>query len=120
VGGEVKKHVLAVRVDGDEVCVLARRVSDDNACVEYIHHVLHTSFVSIRRIELEGRRLRVVERRLEFTALEREVYAVARTYVDKELSEEKAKDLCDTLVNFLQNFDDFDYLFNRLTSEKTG
>jgi hypothetical protein len=119
-GGEVKRHVLAVRVVTDEVSVLARELSDDRVCVEYMYHVFHTAFCLIRRIELDGRHLRVVERRLEFTALEREVYAVAKTYVDRELSEEEMKDLYDSLANFLQDFDDFDYLFNRLTSEKIG
>ena len=119
-GGEVKRHVLSVRVDRDEVCVLARETSDNNVSVEYMKHVLHTSHCIIKRIELEGRRLRVVERRLEFTALEREVYATAKVYVDRVLSEEEAKDLYDSLVNFLQYPGDFAYLFNRLTSEKTG
>ena len=87
----MKRHVLAVRLDGDEVCVLAREVSDDSVSVEYMKHVLHTSHCLIRRIELDGRRLRVVERRLEFTALESEVYAVAKVYVDRVLSEEETR-----------------------------
>ena len=114
-GGEVKRQILAVHLDGDEVCVLAREHTDDRVSVEYMKHVLHTSHCVIKRIELEGRRLRVVERRLEFTALEREVYAVAKVYVDKTLSEEETKDLYDSLTNFLQYPGDFDYLFNRLT-----
>jgi hypothetical protein len=95
-------------------------VTDDSVRVEYLRHVLHTSFVSIKRIELEERRLRVLERRLEYTALEREVYAVAKVYVDKVLSEEEAKDVYDSLVNFLQYPGDFAYLFSRFTTEKTG
>jgi hypothetical protein len=118
-GGVVNRHVLAVRVDGDEVCVLARQVTDDSVRVEYIYHVLHTSFVSIKRIELEGRRLRVLERRLEYTALEREVYVTNYTYVDKMLSDEETKHIYDNLTIFLQYPSDFAYLFNRLTSEKT-
>jgi hemolysin activation/secretion protein len=82
-------------------------------------HVLHTSHCVIKRIELEGRRLRVVERRLDFTALEREVYATAKVYVDKELSEEKTRDVYDSLTNFLQYPGDFEYLYRRFTSEKT-
>jgi hypothetical protein len=115
VGGEVKRHVLSVQADGDEVRVLARETSDNNVSVEYMKHVLHTSHCVIRRIELDGRRLRVVERRLEFTALEREVYAVAKVYVDRVLSEEETKDLYDSLTKFLQYPGDFDYLFDRLT-----
>jgi hemolysin activation/secretion protein len=115
----VKRHVLSVRLDGDEVRVLAREVSDDRVSVEYMKHVLHTSHCVIKRIELEGRRLRVVERRLEFTALEREIYAVAKVYVDRILSEEETKELYDSLTNFLQYPGDFDYLFDRLTQGKT-
>ena len=110
---------MAVRVDGDEVCVLAREVTDDSVRVEYIHHVLHTSFVSIKRIVLEGRRLRVFERRLEYTALEREVYVTNHVYVDKTLSEEEMKYLYDSLVNFIQYPSDFGYMFSRLTSAET-
>ena len=119
-GGVVSRQILAVRVDGDEVCVLAREVTDDGVRVEYIHHVLHTSFVSIKRIELKGRRLRVFERRLEFTALESEVYVTNHVYVDKILSDEEAKYIYDNLTTFLQYPGDFAYLFNRFTSEKTG
>jgi len=111
----VKRHVLSIQVDGDEVCVLAREHTDDRVSVEYMKHVLHTSHCVIKRIELESRRLRVVERRLEFTALEREVYAVAKVYVDRVLSEEETKDIYDSLTKFLQYQGDFDYLFNRLT-----
>jgi hypothetical protein len=114
-GGVVKRHVLSVQVDGDEICVLAREHADDRVSVEYMKHVLHTSHCVIRRIELDGRRLRVVERRLEFTALEREVYVTTKVYVDKELSEEETKDLYDSLTKFLQYPGDFDYLFDRLT-----
>jgi hypothetical protein len=64
---------------------------------------------------LGRRRLRVVERRLEFTALESEIYAVAKVYVDRVLSEEETKDLYDSLTKFLQYPSDFDYLFNRLS-----
>jgi hemolysin activation/secretion protein len=117
-GGIVNRHILAVHLDKDEVCVLAREVTDDRVHVEYMKHVLYTSFVLIRRIELEGRRLRVLERRLEFTALEREVYATTKVYVDKALSEEETKDLYESLTTFLQYPGDFGYLFNRLTSEK--
>jgi hypothetical protein len=119
-GGEVKRHVLSVRLDGDEVCVLARETSDNNVSVEYMKHVLHTSHCVIKRIELENRRLRVVERRLEFTALEREVYAVAKVYVDKTLNEEETKDVYDSLTKFLQYQGDFDYLFDRFVQGKTG
>jgi hypothetical protein len=115
-GGEVRKHVLDVRIDKDEVHVLARELSDVRVCVEYMHHVLHTAFCLIRRIELDFRHLRIVEHRLEFTALEREVYAVSRVYVDRELSEKEMRDLYDSLANFLQDMGDFEYLFNRLTS----
>jgi hypothetical protein len=118
-GGVVSRHILAVRVDGDEVCVLARQVTDDSVRVEYIHHVLHTSFISIKRIELEGRRLRVFERRLEYTVLEREVYVTNHVYVDKILNDEEAKYIYDDLVNFLQYPGDFAYLYSRLTSQKT-
>ena len=114
-GDVVKRHVLSIQADGDEVCVLAREVSDGRVSVEYMKHVLHTSHCVIKRIELEGRRLRVVERRLEFTALEREVYATTKVCVDKTLSEEETKDLYDSLTKFLQYPGDFTYLFNRLT-----
>jgi hypothetical protein len=118
-GGEVKRHVLSVQVDGDEVCVLAREVSDDRVSVEYMKHVLHTPFCVVKRIVLDGRRLRVLENRLDFTALEREVYATAKVYVDKELSEEETKDVYDSLTNFLQYPGDFKYLYRRFTSDKT-
>lgn len=109
-----------MNVDGDEICILAREVADDSVRVEYMRHVLHTPFVSIKRIQLEDRRLRVLEHRIEYTALEREVYVTSRVYVDKTLSEEETKDLYDSLVNFLQYPGDFAYIFSRLTSEKTG
>ncbi len=115
-GGVVQRHVLAVHLDKDEVCVLAREVTDDSVCVEYMKHVLFTSYCVIRRIELESRRLRVLERRLEYNALEREVYAVAHVYVNKTLSEEDAKDVYDSLTKFLQYPDEFDYLFDRLVN----
>jgi len=114
-GGVVKRHVLSVHIDGDAVCVLARETSDDSVSVEYMKHVLHTSHCVIKRIELDGRRLRVIERRLEFTALEREVYAVTKVYVDRVLSEEETKDIYDSLTKFLQYPGDFAYLFDRLT-----
>jgi len=115
VGGVVKRHVLSIQADGDEVCVLVREHTDDSVSVEYMKHVLHTSHCIIKRIELESRRLRVLERRLEFTALEREVYATTKVYVDRVLSEEETKDIYDSLTKFLQYQGDFDYLFNRLT-----
>ncbi len=115
-GGIVQRHILAVHLDKDEVCVLAREVTDDSVRVEYMKHVLLTSYCVIRRIELEGRRLRVLERRLEYKALEQEVYAVAHTFVDKMLSEEEAKDVYDSLAGFLQYVGDFDYLFDKFTS----
>ena len=119
-GGVVNRQILAVRLDGDEVCVLAREVSDDRVNVEYMRHILHTPFCAVKRIVLEGRHLRVFENRLDFTALERDVYATTKVYVDKELSEEEMKDVYDSLTNFLQYPGDFTYLFNRFTSEKTG
>ncbi len=93
---------------------MAREVADNCVHVEYMKHVLYTSFVSIKRIELEGRRLRVLERRLEYKALEQEVYAVAHVYVDRVLSEEETRDVYDSLVGFLQYVGDFGYLFNHL------
>jgi len=114
-GGEVKRQILAVHLDGDEVCILAREHTDDRVSVEYMKHVLHTPFCAVQRIVLEGHRLRVLENRLDFTALEREVYATTKVYVDKILSEEETKDLYDTLTNYLQYPGDFTYLFNRLT-----
>jgi hypothetical protein len=117
-GGVVTRQILAVRVDGDEVSVLARELTDDSVRVEYMYHVLHTSFCMIKRIELENRRLRIFERRLEFTALERKVYAVAKVYLDKDLNAEKAKDIYDSLANFVRDFGDFEYLFNRLVAKK--
>ncbi len=115
-GGIVNRHVLFTRIDKDEVCVLAREVTDDSVRVEYMKHVLLTSFCLIRRIELEGRRLRVLERRLEYTALEQRVYAVANVYVDKTLSEEDAKDVYDSLTKFLQYPDEFDYQLDHLVA----
>ncbi len=123
-GGVVQRHVLAVRLDKDEVCVLTREFTDDSVRVEYMKHVLITSFCVIKRIELEGRRLRVLERRLEYTALEQRVYAVANVYVDRILSEEETKDIYDSLTKFLQYPDEFDYhfdyLISRFTQKKTA
>jgi hemolysin activation/secretion protein len=117
-GGVVKSEVLAVHIDGDEVRILARRAADDSVAVEYMEHVLHTSHFAVKRIELEGNRLRVVERRLEYTALECDVYAVAKTYVDKTLSEKDAKELYDTLATFIKYPGDFMHIFNALTAKK--
>ena len=118
-GDIVKSHVLGVYVDGDEVRVLAREVADDVVRVEYFVHVLHTSSCIIRRIELEGRRLRVLERRLEYTALERELYVTTKEYTDKELTDEETKDIYNSLAVFLQYPSDFHHLFHKLTTEKT-
>jgi len=116
VGGIVQRHVLFARIDKDEVCVLAREVTDDSVRVEYMKHVLHTSSCLTRRIELEGRRLRVLERRLEYSALERQVHAVANVYVDNVLSDEDAEDIYNSLTKFLQYPDEFDYQFDRLVN----
>ena len=98
---------------------MAREVADDSVRVEYMKHVLHTSFCSIKRIELEGRRLRVFERRLEYTSLEQEIYVETKEYVDKTLTDEDAKDVYDSLT-FLQYVGDFHYLFTKLTSKKAN
>jgi hypothetical protein len=116
--GVVKSEILAIVVDGDEVRILSRETAGDGVRVEYMEHALHTSWCAVKRIELEGNRLRVLERRLEFTALESSIYAVAKTYVDKTLGKEEVKELYDTLATHVKYPGDFMYLFNVLTQKK--